>query len=62
MATVSFSAHLLIDPTTVDPAEPLAFESWVADAESGFTTETRRLWTSDGRLVVENHQAIVVIK
>jgi len=62
MATVSFSAHLLVDPATVDPAEPLALESWVADAEAGFTTETRRLWTSDGRLAVENHQAIVVIK
>lgn len=62
MATVSFSAHLLVDPGTVDPREPLALESWVADAEDGFTTETRRLWTSDGRLAVENHQAIVVIK
>lgn len=62
MATVSFGAHLLVDPTTVDPTEPLALESWVADAEAGFTTETRRLWTSDGRLAVENHQSIVVIK
>ncbi len=62
MATVSFGAHLLIDPTTVDPTEPLALQSWVADAEAGFTTETRRLWTSDGRLAVENHQSIVVIK
>lgn len=62
MATVSFSAHLLVDPDTVDPREPLVLESWVADAEAGFTTETRRLWTSDGRLAVENHQAIVVIK
>ena len=62
MATVSFSAHLLVDPGSVDPSQPLAIESWVADSEDGFTTETRRLWTGDGRLAVENHQAIVVIK
>lgn len=62
MATVSFSAHLLIDPATVAPDQPLIFESWVADAEEGFTSETRRLWTSDGRLAVENHQAIVIVK
>jgi len=30
--------------------------------EEGFTSETRRLWSPDGRLVVENHQSIVVIK
>lgn len=62
MATVSFAAHLLVDPATVDPNAPLAVETWVADAEDGFTSETRRLWTPDGRLAVENHQAIVVIK
>ena len=62
MATVSFAAHLLVDPATVDPHAPLALESWVADAEDGFTTETRRLWTPDGHLAVENHQAIVLIK
>lgn len=62
MATVSFSAHLLVEPDSVDADEPLAFESWVSDAEDGFTSETRRLWTPDGRLAVENHQAIVIIK
>lgn len=62
MATVSFSAHLLVDPLSVPGDEPLGFESWVSDAEDGFTSETRRLWTRDGRLAVENHQAIVVVK
>lgn len=62
MATVSFSAHLLVDPSTIRADEPLGFESWVSDAEDGFTSETRRLWTSDGRLAVENHQAIVIVK
>jgi len=62
MATVSFSAHLLVDPATLDADQPLAFESWVSGMEHGFTSETRRLWSPDGRLVVENHQSIVVIK
>lgn len=62
MGTVSFSAHLLVDPQTLDPTEPLAFEAWVSATDDGFTSETRRLWSPDGRLVVENHQAIVVIK
>lgn len=62
MATVSFSAHLLVDPVSVAVDQPLGFESWVSDAEGGFTSETRRLWTADGRLAVENHQAIVIVK
>jgi hypothetical protein len=62
MGTVSFSAHLLVDPATVPTDEPLAYEAWVSATDDGFTSETRRLWSSDGRLVVENHQSIVVIK
>jgi hypothetical protein len=62
MGTVSFSAHLLVDPTTLRTDEPLAYEAWVSATDDGFTSETRRLWSPDGRLVVENHQAIVVIK
>jgi hypothetical protein len=62
MGTVSFSAHLLVDPGTLPTGEPLAYEAWVSATDDGFTSETRRLWSSDGRLVVENHQAIVVIK
>lgn len=62
MGTVSFSAHLLIDPSTLPADQPLAYEAWVSATDDGFTSETRRLWSPDGRLVVENHQAIVVIK
>lgn len=62
MGTVSFSAHLLVDPGTLRSDEPLAYEAWVSATDDGFTSETRRLWSPDGRLVVENHQAIVVIK
>lgn len=62
MGTVSFSAHLLVDPSTVDPDQPLGYEGWVSTTDEGFTSETRRLWSPDGRLLVENHQSIVVIK
>jgi hypothetical protein len=61
LATVAFAAHLLIDPASIPMGEPLVYEASMAGANEGFTTETRRLWTSDGRLAVENHQSLVVI-
>lgn len=62
MATVSFSAHLLVDPASIPAGEPLVAEAQMSAARDGFTSETRRLWTADGRLAVENHQSIVVIR
>lgn len=66
MATVAFSVHLLIDPRTIAPINgeraPLLHEASVSSAFGGFTSELRRLWTPDGRLVAENLQSIVVIK
>ncbi|MGA7690025.1 MAG: thioesterase family protein [Jiangellales bacterium] len=61
LATVTYAAHVLVDPSTIPGTEPLVYEASMAGTESGFTTETRRLWTPDGRLAVENHQSIVVI-
>lgn len=61
MATVAFGAHLLMDPSDLSPEEPLLHEALVTGAEDGFTSELRRLWTEQGRLVVENHQSIVVV-
>lgn len=62
MATVSFAAHLLIEPASIPAGEPVQAEAYLSAAHEGFTTETRRLWTRDGRLAVENHQSIVVIR
>ena len=62
MATVSFGAHLLLDPATIPDGSPLMAEAQMSAAHDGFTRETRRLWTEDGRLAVENHQSIVVIR
>lgn len=66
MATVAFSVQLLIDPLSIPPEAgeraPLLHEASVSSAFAGFTSELRRIWTSDGRLVAENLQSIVVIK
>ena len=62
MATVSFSAHLMVDPLTLPLGEPVLMESRVTAAHEGFTSETRRLWSVDGRVIVENLQSIVVVR
>lgn len=60
IATVSFSATLLADPSTVPADQPLLQHSFVAAAHDGFTSEHRSLWAPDGRLVVDNVQVIAV--
>jgi Thioesterase-like superfamily len=60
LATVNFMASLLVDPGTVGGGELLLHESFVTAAADGFASEHRRLWTSDGRLAVDNLQAIVI--
>ena len=62
MATVNFAAHLIADPATIAPAEPLIFESYLLGSSGGFMSETRRLWTQDGLLVLENLQSIALIR
>lgn len=60
IATVNFTANLLVDPASLDPATPLAYTASVAAAADGYTSEHRALWTPDGRLAVDNLQTIVV--
>jgi hypothetical protein len=60
MATVNFTANLVVDPATVRPGEPLLHQSFVTAAADGFASEHRRLWTPDGRLAVDNLQTIVI--
>jgi len=66
VATVSFSANLLIDPADIEPIagerSPLLHEGSVSSVQGGFMSELRRLWTPNGRLAVENLQSIMVIK
>ncbi len=60
VATVNFTANLLVDPATVGAGEMLLHESFVTAAADGFASEHRRLWTADGRLAVDNLQAMVI--
>jgi hypothetical protein len=60
VATVNFTANLLVDPGSLVDGGPYLFHSFVTAAHEGFTSEHRRLWTADGRLVVDNLQTIVV--
>ena len=60
IATVNFTANLLVEPATVPIGEPLLLESLVTAAEDGFASEHRRLWTRDGRLAVDNLQSMVI--
>jgi hypothetical protein len=61
LATVMFAATLLVDPVDLDAAQQLYYEGELTAGANGFTSELRRLWSPDGRLVVENLQSIVVI-
>ena len=60
MATVNFTANLLIDPVSIDADDLLLSQTFVSAASEGFTSEHRRLWTADGRLAVDNLQTIVI--
>jgi len=62
MATLSFSASVLIDPESLDPSEPLLHVSTLIGSRRGYVTEHRQLWTPDGRLAVDNPQVIVIIR
>jgi hypothetical protein len=62
MATLSFSATLLIDPATLDPAVPLLHHGRMLGLAQGYSTESRELWTADGRLAVHNSQVIAIIR
>ncbi len=60
VATVNFTANLLVDPASVRPGELLLHQSFVTAAADGFASEHRRLWTADSRLAVDNLQTMVV--
>ena len=62
MATLTFAASLLVDPATIDPEQPLLHRGRLVSRREGYPTETRELWTPDGRLAVFNTQVMVVIK
>lgn len=62
MATLTFTASLLVDPTTVPVGEPLLHRGRLIAAADGYVTESRELWTADGRLAVHNTQVLAIIR
>lgn len=62
MATLTFTATLLVDPATVPVDEPLLHIGRMVASAGGYVTETRELWTPDGRLAVHNTQVITIIR
>lgn len=62
IATINFSANILVDPASIAPDELLLHHGFATGSHAGFTSEQRRLWSTDGRLVVDNLQSTVLIK
>jgi hypothetical protein len=60
MATLTFTAELLVDPATLDPAAPFAYRARVDGAADGFSVELRELWQDD-TLVALNQQLFAIL-
>ncbi len=61
MATVSFTAELLIAPATLPPGAPLIFRGRVAALHDGFCVEFRELWHAT-TLVAMNQQTFAILR
>jgi hypothetical protein len=55
VATVSYTMQLLVDPRTLDPAEPLFYRGRGVAGSANFFVEMRELWSGDA-LVAMNQQ------
>jgi Acyl-CoA thioesterase N-terminal domain/Acyl-CoA thioesterase C-terminal domain len=61
VATISFTAEILVDPATLPPGEPLRYRARMAALHDGFFVELRELW-HDGRVVALNQQTFAILK
>lgn len=59
-ATVQFTAELLTDPASLDPALPLRYRAEMISLREGFFLEARELWCGT-ELVALNQQTFVII-
>lgn len=60
MATLTFTAEILVDPATLDPAAPFAYRARLDGAADGFSVELRELWQNDV-LVALNQQVFAIL-
>ncbi|MFO0745578.1 MAG: thioesterase family protein [Myxococcota bacterium] len=61
-ATLGFELELHAAPETLVWDEPLAHRGELLALSDGYASETRELWTPDGRLVCLNRQLVAIIK
>jgi hypothetical protein len=59
-ATVGFTAQLLVDPVTIDPARPLFYRARMEAMRDGFMVEVRELWHGE-TLVAMNQQTFALL-
>lgn len=61
MATVNFTAEILVAPEELDPSVPLLYRGRVAGLHEGFCVEFRELWHGD-RPVALNQQTFAILR
>lgn len=61
MATLTYTAQLLMDPRELDDS-PLFYRARSEAMHQGFCAEFRELWTGSGKLVGLNQQTFVMIR
>ena len=60
VATVGYTMQLLVDPRTLDPAEPLFYRARGVAGADNFFIEMRELWSGDS-VVAMNQQTFVLL-
>jgi len=60
IATVSFLAEILCDPSTLDPAAPLYYRARVVAQAGGYFVEMRELWDGDAPVAL-NQQSLALL-
>lgn len=60
MATVAYTAELLVEPATLEPTAPFAYRAELAGVADGYSVELRQLWQGD-RLVGLNQQTFAAL-
>ncbi len=60
MATVTFTAEVLVDPATLDAEAPFAYRARIEGAADGFSVECRELWQGT-TLVALNQQVFAIL-
>jgi len=61
VATVSFMAEFLCDPSTLDPAAPLFYRARVVAEAAGYFVEMRELWNGDVPVAL-NQQSLAMVR